>query len=92
MLKSEKMDTKNTAKTYLQKSHAGNPKRSGNESCGPLKQSKDPRTGNPDPRTGNLSGIRDIPLVPSGTVADRDIVPKRCTQSTISIGPYPAVA
>ena len=43
LLKSEKCIQKKTAKTCLQKSHAVNPERSGNESCGPLKQFKDPQ-------------------------------------------------
>ena len=73
VLKSErwiqKKQQKHTCKKVTQPI-PGDPANSGNGSCGPLKQSKDPRTGNPDPRTGNLSGIRDTPLVPSGTVAD----------------------
>ena len=78
VLKSEKMDTKK----HSEKSHASDPKRScekvmqaiprdpgnpGTGSYGPLKQFK-------DPRTGNRKGIRDTPLVPGGTVVDTKIL------------------
>ena len=37
-LKSEKWTQKNTAKTYLQNSHATNPDQFGTPPCGPLKE------------------------------------------------------
>ena len=51
-LKSEKWLQKNTAKTYLQKSHERDPRSSGTGSCGPLKQSKDPRSQDWEPIEG----------------------------------------
>ena len=54
-LKSEKIDTKNTAKTFLQKSHAGHPANSGTGSCGPLKQFKDPRSQDWEPNPGIMT-------------------------------------
>ena len=66
VLKSEKMIQTNSARTCLQKSHETDPGNPGNGSCGPLKQFKDPRSQDWEPNPG----IRDIRLVPSGTVAD----------------------
>ena len=77
MLKSGKRNTKNTAKTYLQKSHARKSGPIGPTPCGPLKEGSQDWQPN--------QGIRNTPLVLTGTLADNEANQIRVV-GTIEIG------